>query len=445
MKVLLVSFWFPPTNIIGAVRAGKLAEHLHAAGHDVRVLCADVGEDRSLPLALPEDRVVRTGFRRSDVLFGGSGTKGGGVTDASAPRTTAAGADPAWKRWMRRHYYAALRIPDARAGWIGPGAAAGLELLRGWRPDLIYASGPPHSALLLAARLSKRSGVPWVAELRDLWSDNCYYEFPAWRRPIDRFLERRALTTASGLVTMSAPWRDMLARHHDKPLAVVMNGYAPEDFADLPPPAPVQPGTPLRIAYAGSIYPGYRDPSPLFAAIARLGCGPDRVQADFYGCAEAAVMPLAARHGVEGHVRIHGRVPYRRSLEIQRQADALLLMQWDDPTDAGNLPAKFFEYVGARRPILFLGYQPGVLGGLIRSRNLGIASNRPAEIAAGLSGLLAQRDAGGIADLPAEAAAGLTRADQFGLLDEFLVRCLSGPARTRQAAGGIAPVASGSR
>jgi hypothetical protein len=39
MRILLLSWYFPPGNTIGAIRVGKLARYLHAAGHDVRVIC----------------------------------------------------------------------------------------------------------------------------------------------------------------------------------------------------------------------------------------------------------------------------------------------------------------------------------------------------------------------------------------------------------------------
>ena len=55
MKVLIVSFAFPPSNVIGAVRVGKLARYLDRRGHDVRVLTTDIVDDRSLPLEIAED------------------------------------------------------------------------------------------------------------------------------------------------------------------------------------------------------------------------------------------------------------------------------------------------------------------------------------------------------------------------------------------------------
>jgi hypothetical protein len=64
MRVLIVSFAFPPSNVIGAIRVGKLARYLDQRGHDVRVLATDVVEDRSLPLEISRERVFYTEFRQ---------------------------------------------------------------------------------------------------------------------------------------------------------------------------------------------------------------------------------------------------------------------------------------------------------------------------------------------------------------------------------------------
>ena len=58
MKVLIVSFAFPPSNVIGAIRVGKLARYLDGRGHDLRVLTTDIVDDRSLPLEISPGRVI---------------------------------------------------------------------------------------------------------------------------------------------------------------------------------------------------------------------------------------------------------------------------------------------------------------------------------------------------------------------------------------------------
>src|SRR5438067_13642515 len=69
LKVLMVCHWFPPSNVIGAVRLGKLAKSLHDAGHDLRVLAADVPGDHTLPLEIPANRVTYVHAKQRDQVF----------------------------------------------------------------------------------------------------------------------------------------------------------------------------------------------------------------------------------------------------------------------------------------------------------------------------------------------------------------------------------------
>ncbi|MDQ2802836.1 MAG: hypothetical protein M3Y41_09175, partial [Pseudomonadota bacterium] len=113
------------------------------------------------------------------------------------------------------------------------------------------------------------------------------------------------------------------------------------------------------------------------------------------------------------------RVSYRESLERQSGADVLLLLQRNHPSDEGNLPGKFFEYLGARRPILLLGCETGLVAQMIRDREAGFISNVPDQIAAQLGRWLDQVPTG-IPSLPPEACHCLSRTDQFIALEAFL-------------------------
>lgn len=427
-KVLLVSHAFPPNNLIGAVRVGKLAKYLHDAGHCVQVIAA-VPSNHSLPLEIPADCVRYAQEWARDEIFDdavrwvrrlrrGGGGDGGPASPAARP---AVSGSTGWRAQLTRHYYALLRIPDARAGWIGAATAAGYELVRGWRPDIVIGSAPPNSGLVAAKRIARACGAPWVAELRDLWVDNPYYDEPAWRLLVDRLLERHVLRSAAGIVSVTPQWSETLRRRYRQPVACIFNGYAADDFpADAPGPAA---GDAVSILYTGNIYSGYRDPSPLFAAIGRLGTERERVAVHFYGPPPEAVLPLAAAHGAEDRVFVHERVSYKASLALQTAADVLLLLQWNHQKDAGNIPAKFFEYVAARRPILFLGYEAGDLAAMIRERRAGLVANDPAAIAGALRRWITQKPAG-IPSPPSRARLGLTRDEQNQKYECFLSEIL---------------------
>lgn len=410
MRILIISFFFPPTNAIGAVRVGKLAQFLIRQGHDVRVLC---GRSTRLPDG-PDDDVALDGVVRTNwidvnwlpLLLAGD----------RRPAPTEGGAAGIAGR-LSRLYRAFINLPDGHVGWLPWALAAGRRILDDWRPDLIFASARPYTGLIVAARLGKRAQVPFVAELRDLWAGNPYDDLPSWRRAVDARLEHRILSSAAGLVTVSEPLAAELRRRYRKPTAVIMNGYDPQDYP--PHLQPIQDGK-LRIVHTGMIYPGRRDPAPLFEALARLGNEAEDIRVLFYGRLQGNVVDLANRYGVRRLVETPGFLAYRDSLAAQASADVLLLLLWNDPREEGVLTGKLFEYLGARRPILAVGYVEGEAARLLRDRKAGITTNSPGEIAAHLLDWLQEkRRTGRVAALPAEVGNGFTRADQFTKLLDF--------------------------
>ncbi|MBV9816446.1 MAG: glycosyltransferase [Alphaproteobacteria bacterium] len=427
MKVLIVSFAFPPSNVIGAVRVGKLARYLDRRGHDIRVLTTDIVEDRSLPLEIPREQVVYTDYREqchgldrmARWLRGRRAAPTGAPTEQSSPRPLDSSL---WER-LRRHYLALIHVPDPRADWLRTAIPAGRQLIEEAKPEIVFASAPPNTGLIVASRLARAYNLPWVADFRDLWVDNPYYDEPSWRKPVDAILERRVLKHAAGLVTVSPISADQLRRRHGKTATVVYNGYAEEDFPSHWPTE--EAGETLTIGYLGSIYGGFRDPSALFAAIALL---PDRLRArmnvEFFSDAEDAVLAAAAAHRMESIVVVKPRIPYREALERQMEADVLLLLQSSDDRDEGNLPAKLFEYLYARRPILFIGYKDGIGARLVIERGAGLVSSSPAEIRDQLERWLDDKRAGRLGTLDRSVARGLSRHDQYAKLERILMDIL---------------------
>ncbi len=430
MKILIVGFWFPPANVIGAIRLGKFARYLDRRGHDVHVLTTDIGEDRSLPLEIATERVVYTEYRkRRDWLDGLAWRPGAREPDPPDAGSASASAQSAntggsLRNLLRRQYYGLIHLPDMRTAWIKTAIPDGRRLIERWRPDIIFASAPPNTGLIVASRLARSFGIPWVADFRDLWVDNPYYSAPGWRRPVDAVLEWLTLRNAAGLVTVSPSWADQLRRRHGKAAVVVYNGYAEEDFPELPPRA--DQGEVLTMRYMGSIYPGFRDPSALFAAIGLL---PDllrsRLIVEFFCDAGETVFAAAAAHRVTDSVVVKPRVPYRRALELQMDADILLLLQSSEPRDEGNLPAKLFEYLYARRPILFIGYEEGIAARFIRERGAGLVSNSPAQIRDQLQTWISDKQAGRLKMLDPSVRLGLGRDEQYRKLEQFLTEILN--------------------
>jgi glycosyltransferase involved in cell wall biosynthesis len=429
MRVLIVSGYFPPFAPMSGVRASKLAKHLLTSGHDVRVLAA-----RNLPFPpllkpeIPKSKIHYS--RHADInalpkwvarlRHSASTPPSGDKPQLVSP----SGAHPSVVRTLMRKlsvFYTDLtNWPDPQIGWLPYAVADGTKLLKEFRADLIYVSAPPLTGLLVARRLARRFGIPWVAEFRDLWIDHPYYDAPSWRRPLERLQHNIVVGDASALVTVSDEWRELLAARFHKPTATILNGFDPDDYPLEPSSTPTESQT-LTILYTGTLYPGRRDPTPLFHAVRQLGEGRHAIRMQFYGADESIVPDLASKAGVADQVEVFAPVSYERVVTLQREADILLLLRWNDPSERGVVPGKLFEYVGARRPVLSLGFEEGAVPEIIRSRRLGLVSEDPEVIRRALQGWLDEKaTTGRIEALPIESRDGLSRSDQFKKLEDFL-------------------------
>lgn len=420
MKILLVTFQFAPYNIVGSVRVGKMAKALRDFGHDVRVLTAAPLEyPETMPLEIPAERVMQTPWWsvNKPLLWLARRMGRASGSETYTPATSGTGRVRSLSLLAR----AFTNFPDGQMGWYHAALRAGRSIMRGWQPDLVLSSAPPFTGHMIARRLAQEGKVPWVADFRDLFSENPYTIRPTWRLNFDRWLERRVMRGAAGCVTISEPLAASL-RVHDRPVEIILNGFDP---ADLPKTRPTPSSTaPVTILYTGTIYPGRRDPSPLFAAVATLGPLRERIELAFCGQDLRGVQAAAQKHGVHDRLKLIPTMPYRAALQAQAEADVLLLLLWNSPEEVGVLPAKLFEYVGAGRPVLALGLESGAAADIIRSRNLGVVANDTAMIAAQLRRWIEEKTVTqGIAGPPPEAKNGLSRIDQFRKLDAFLRRC----------------------
>ena len=317
-------------------------------------------------------------------------------------------------------YRTLFNYPDEMIGWLPQALRAGDKLIRQWKPDLIYASGMPFTALLVATHLAQKYSIPWVAEMRDPWVDDHRYPYPTWRKKWEEKLEKATLKSATALVTVSQPWADYLAKKHSKPVAVVMNGYDPEDYPISKEFKPPTPGL-LQIIYTGTIYQAFQDPTPLFIALRQMENRADNIKIQFYTRYFDNALFKARENGVEHLVEGKQLIPYREAIKAQGEADILLLLLWNDPQENGVFPAKLFEYLGSRRPILAVGLGHDQTSDIIRERQAGLVSNDPNVIARQILIWKEQKQIHGfIPDLPESVHKGYSRLEQFRHLDQFL-------------------------
>ena len=255
-----------------------------------------------------------------------------------------------------------LMIPDKQMTWYRAAVRRGRDLLRSEKFSVIFASLEPRTCLLVAARLSKETGIPCVLEYRDLWTSNPYYHITqptALHRWIHRRLERAALRQARSVSAVCRGIADYLSAQHaavlKAPVELNYNFFDPEEYP-APGPAAGDP-RPFTISYVGAMYAS-RSPRPFFegmrAFLDKSGLAPSQFRFQWAGGASgiADFAQVLERTGVRPYLDFLGQVPHREALRLLVESHAALLIQ--APDDTIHIPGKLFEAMGARVPLLAL-------------------------------------------------------------------------------------------
>jgi len=434
MKILMITYRFPPYNSSGAVRCGKMSKYLSELGHDVRVIsCKDQPLPKTLALELPQEKVMYTTWWNINApvekLLGGRKkiARSGVYSVLNKP-----GIKSKVLKFFGKLYKNVLHMPDAQIGWKWAAVRKGEEIIKEWSPDVIYASAHPITSFIVANELSNKSGVPWIGELRDLWVDSPYYTNPIWKKWIEEKWERKIFSKASGLISITDHSVKLLCEKYSCPVEVILNGFDESDYnqgvQEMPLPRSFIKGG-INILYAGMIYPGKRDPEPLLKAISLLSNDLRKhVKVHFYGTQLSIVNQVSEDLKITSNVTVNAPIPYSEILKMQQQADILLLLMWNNPLEVGTFTGKFFEYIGAKRPILCIGGHESPPAKVITERSLGTVLFEPIKIASYLKDLITDKnDKGFIESIPQGGEQGFSRKEQAEKLSLFLKKVVKPP------------------
>jgi glycosyltransferase involved in cell wall biosynthesis len=379
VKVLLVTFYFPPAGGAGVPRFLKLAEHLPELGIETHVLAPDdpkwLHRDDSLqsPPAATVHRAKNLGPR------------------ARRPAEELAAAHGLARLGLRAQLFLrGLLVPDASVVWAAKAAPTAVRLVRREGIDVVITTSPPGSVNLVGAAVRRLTRARWVADLRDSIASH-----PQRRRQIrgERLLARHVARHADAVVAASdAIAAEMQALGPPRRLEMIANGCDFEDFEGLE----YRPGDRLRVTHAGSFF-GRRDPRPFLEALAKAD---GDVMARFVGGFPSAYREHAQRLGLADRIEVVSHRSRAEVLALQRDSDALLLLIPEN--ERGVLSAKVFEYLAAERPILAVVPPDGEAAALIRGTGAGtvVAPDDVDGMAAVLSELDERRRAGTLRETP---------------------------------------------
>lgn len=361
-RVLFVSYGFPPVGGAGVQRTAKFVKYLQRFGWSASVLTVANPSvplfDRSLLEDIPKHTLIRKartwepGYSLKSLIAAGNDKHEHGL-----------GAVRGLIKHLGRKFVNGVLQPDPQALWIVPAIREGRRFLRETPHAAIVASGPPFSTFLIGAALSGHARIPLVLDYRDEWNlSNAYLEN---RRPgffsrlIQQRMQNRVVRAASALIATTQASAQALEVIRDDARATarvhcIYNGFDSNDFPPLAPPSNTR--SCYRLVYVGTLW-NLTSVEPLIRAVEHLAQRSPaltaRLELVFAGRRTAPQQQLVDRlKRLPCRVVEHAYTDHAQAIDLLRSADGLCLLLTDVPGGERVVPAKLFEYMAAKRPIV---------------------------------------------------------------------------------------------
>ncbi len=359
-RVLLIAFHYPPVKgSSGLQRTLRYSAYLHQHGWQAEVLTvkplayAKTGDDEmgDIPDHVPVHRAWALNARKHLSVFG--------------------------------RYPGALAKPDPWMSWQLDGVRKGRKLLREKSFDAIWSTYPIVTAHRIGSILAKESGLPWVADFRDLMACEDWPQDEEERESLMQFQREIVDRAAKCVLTTPGAQRHYQSMYPDvapETFTCLPNGYHEPSFDAAVQASSLSSGgadseNRFVLLHAGILYPSERDPGPFFNALAVLKTNGVINANNFLVRLRATghddyYRPILEDAGVSDLVELAPALPYKDILTEMMASSGLLIFQAANCNE--QIPAKLYEYFRAGKPIVALTDAAGDTAATIREEGAGV-------------------------------------------------------------------------
>ncbi len=373
-KVLIITYYWPPSGGAGVQRWLKFARYLPEFGWDPLILTVDPEyaaypvTDDSLAGDIPDTlRVLKT--HATDYFR---------IYKKDRSRIPAAGfansAEDSVKSRILRFVRGNFFIPDPRKGWNRHAFKKACSILEEENIEHVITTSPPHSTQLIGKRLKKRyPSIKWIADLRDPWTDIYYYSqfyhtFIA--KYLDSVYERKVLLNADKIITVGESLKKSFCRKAEgieEKTHVITNGFDEADFYK----ADITPGREFTISYIGTLSDAYPIGS-FIQAVGELVSKGRQIRLRFIGTVSPGQKEHIRKNLPENLVEFIPYVDHISAIRYMMESHALLVIIPDHKSNRSIINGKLFEYIASGRPVICIGPVDGDASEIIRESDKGM-------------------------------------------------------------------------
>jgi len=366
LKVLIITYYWPPAGGSGVQRWLKFVKYLQEYGIEPVVYTVDnvryLKEDKTLLDDVPRNTKVlkHSIWEPTDLLFWKKKkSQKSGISNISQNR---------FLSFIRGNFF----IPDPKVFWVNSSVKFLQKYLNSNKVDAIISTGPPHSMHLIAQKLHKKNKLKWIADFRDPWTDLYYnkdFSEQSFAKKKNKILEKLVLKNADCVLTVSESLKEQFSINARR-VEVITNGYdneirsAEDTVLDKL----------FTISYIG-LLPKQSNPKLFFKVLQEL-CSQNEdfkndLKLNFIGDISDDVRVEVLKNNLEKNTSFKGYVDHEKAIEFQNKAQVLLLLIPNIEKSKGILTGKLFEYLIAKRPILAIGPEDGDLAEIIKETDSG--------------------------------------------------------------------------
>ncbi len=378
-KVLIITYYWPPSGGSGVQRWLKFVKYLPSFGWEPHVFTPENPTfgliDPSLEADVPtEAEVIRFPIWEPYQLFFGVAKLFGRKPEATPTALVPSGRKTLFQRlstWIRGNFF----VPDPRRFWIRPATEFLADYIARNAVTTVITTGPPHSIHLIGLRLKKKHPqLRWLADFRDPWSEWGMWDSLNVSKPVRRIhrrLEAQVLFHADDILTITPFYVRQFERLSGRRVHLLTNGFDEDDFKDVS----IVRGKKFVIRHVGIVNEKC-DPRPFMLALETLmerdSAFAGDVAVEFIGEVHPDFRSFVAEHPrLSAVTAFIGSIPHRELLKCYGTSALLLLVLTGYKDAEGFLPGKLFEYLATGLPVLGVGPVAGDAGIVLKESGAG--------------------------------------------------------------------------
>lgn len=374
-KVLIISYYWPPSGGPGVQRWLKLTKYLSRIG--VKPIVVSVNPKKAtyplLDPALAKEIAPEVEVHTTDVIdFFAAYKKATGREDVPFSGFADEKGKVSLKEKLARFVRGNFFIPDPRKGWNKFAVRKAKELIEKHNIDIAITTSPPHSSQLIGLELKKNLGIKWIADFRDPWTDIYYYDkfYPTKvSKAYDKSLEKRVLEKSDHIISVTQNWKDLYLSKSTKlkpeKITVLPNGFDLDDFKGE---NDQQKLDQFIITYAGTITKQY----PIQGFLEAVRRFEKPVLLRFIGKWDDTTKELLQSYESEDcRLELIDYLPKHELNAYLKSTDAQIFALPKAESNKGHVSGKLFDYMGVAKPVIGIGPVDGDASRILNDTALG--------------------------------------------------------------------------